>query len=112
MKVMVKPQGQINHESAFGDDFAAAAEARHEMANVAVVLLNGEGQILAGEELICGNEAMEAFPIVGQEGFAFNPDFREELLTGGIITATKHPGDGAPMHRVICSPNPQLFSLF
>jgi hypothetical protein len=109
---MIKPQGQIDHEGDFGDDLGAAAETGDEVANVAVVLLDAEGQVFAGEELIFGDQAMEAFPVVGQEDFAFDADFIEELLTGGIITATKHPGDGAPTHRVIRSPNPELFSLF
>ena len=112
MKVMIKPQGQIDHEGDFGDDLGAAAETGDEMANVAVVLLDGEGQVFAGEELIFGDQAVKPFPGVGQEGFALDPNFIEELLTGGIITATKHPGDGAPMHSVIRSPNPELLSLF
>ena len=112
MKVMIKPQGQIDHEGDFGDDLGAAAETGDEVTNVAVVLLDGEGQVFAGEELILRNEAMKAFPIVGQEGFALDPNFIEELLTGGIITATKHPGDGAPMHSVRRSPNPEFLSLF
>ena len=51
------------------------------MADVAVVLLDGEGQVLAGEELIFGDEAMETLPIVGQECMAFDADFIEKLLT-------------------------------
>ena len=112
MKVMIKPQGQIDHNGDFGDDLGAAAETGDEVTNVAVVLLDGESQVFAGEELILRNEAVKPFPIVGQEGFALDANFIEELLTGGIITATKHPGDGAPTHRVIRSPNPELFSLF
>ena len=112
MKVMIKPQGQIDHEGDFGDDLGAAAETDDEVTNVAVVLLDGDSQVFAGEELIRRNEAVKPFPIVGQEDFALDADFIEELLTGGIITATKHPGDGAPTHRVIRSPNPELFSLF
>ena len=112
MKVMIKPQGQIDHEGDFGDNLGAAAETGDEVTNVAVVLLDGERQVFAGDELILRNEAVKPFPAVGQEGFALDPNFIEELLTGGIITATKHPGDGAPMHRVIRSPNPELFSLF
>jgi len=112
MKVMIKPQGQIDHEGDFGDDLGAAAETDDEVTNVAVVLLDGDSQVFAGEELILRNEAVKPFPIVGQEDFALDADFIEELLTGGIITATKHPGDGAPTHRVIRSPNPELFSLF
>src|ERR1700739_4601941 len=59
-----------------------------------------------------GDKPMEPFPVVGEEGFAFDADFIEELLTGGVITATKHPGDGAASDRVIRAPNPELASLF
>jgi hypothetical protein len=107
MKVMIKPQGQIDHEGDFGDDLGAA-KAGNKVTNVAVVLLDRESQVFAGEELILRNEAVKAFPVVSQEGFALDPDFIEELLTGGIITATKQPGDGAPTHSVIRLPNPEF----
>ena len=81
MKVMIKPQGQIDHEGDFGDNLGAAAETGDKVTNVAVVLLDGEGQVFAGEELILRNQAVKPFPIVGQEGFALDADFIEELLT-------------------------------
>ena len=65
MKVMIKPQRQIDHEGDFGDDLGAAAETGDKVTNVAVVLLDGEGQVFAGEELILRNEAVKSFPIVG-----------------------------------------------
>src|ERR1700757_4921600 len=78
---MIDAQGQVNHFHGFGNDFGTASEAREKMADVAVVLLDGEGQVFAGEELVFGDQAMEAFPVVGQEGFAFDADFIKELLT-------------------------------
>ena len=51
---MIDAQGQINHLHGFGNDFGTAAEAREKMADVAVVLLDGEGQVFAGEELVFG----------------------------------------------------------
>ena len=110
--MMIDAQRQINHFHGFGNDFGTAAEAREKMADVAVVLLDGEGQVFAGEELVFGDETVKAFPVVGEEGLALEADFIEELLTGGIITATKHPGDGATSDRVIRAPNPELASLF
>ena len=112
MEMMVDPQGQINHFFGFRNDFGAAAKTGEEMADVAVVLLDRESQVFAGEELIFRDEPVETFPIVGEESFAFDTNFVEELLTGGVITATQHPGDGSPSDRVIRSPNPQLASLF
>src|ERR1700753_3367451 len=109
---MIDAQGQIDHLHGFGNDFGTAAEAREKMADVAVVLLDGEGQVFAGEELVFGDETVKAFPVVGEEGLALEADFIEELLTGGIITATRHPGDGAASDRVIRAPNPELASLF
>ncbi len=67
-------------------------EARQIVTDVAVVLLDREGQVLAGEELIFGNEAVKAFPIIGYERVVFDPDFVEVLLTGCIITPTQNPG--------------------
>ena len=112
MKVMIDAQGQIDHLHSFGNDFGPAAEAREKMADVAVVLLDREGQVFAGEELVFRDETVKAVPVVGEEGLAREADFIEELLTGGVITATKHPGDGAASDRVIRAPNPELASLF
>ena len=86
---MIDAQGQIDHLHGFANDFGTAAEARKKVADIAVVLLDRESQVFAGEELILRNEAVKPFPAVGQEGFALDPNFIEELLTGGIITATK-----------------------
>jgi hypothetical protein len=58
MEVMIEAQGQIDHLHGFGNDFGTAAEAREKMANVAVVLLDGEGQVFAGEELVFGDETV------------------------------------------------------
>ncbi len=55
------------------------------MADVAVVLLDGEGQVFAGEGLILGNEAMKAPLVIRDERAAFHPGFVEVLLTGWII---------------------------
>jgi hypothetical protein len=78
---MIDAQGQIDHLHDFGNDFGTAAEARENMADVAVVRLDGEGQVCAGEELVFGDETVKAFPVVGEEGLTFEADFIEELLT-------------------------------
>jgi len=59
--------------------------------DVAVVLLDREGQVLAGEELIFGNEAVKALPVIRYERVVFDPDFVEVLLTGCIVTPTRNP---------------------
>lgn len=41
---MIEPQREVNHERDFGDDLGAA-KAGDEVANVAVVLLDAEGQV-------------------------------------------------------------------
>src|ERR1700748_3536280 len=112
MEVMIEAQGQIDHLHGFGNGLGPAAEAREKMADVAVVLLDREGQVFAGDEMVFRDETVKAVPVVGEEGLAREADFIEELLTGGVITATKHPGDGAASDRVICSPNPEFLSLF
>ena len=50
------------------------------MTDIAVVLLDGKDQILAGEEWVFGDETVKAFPVVGEEGLALEADFIEELL--------------------------------
>src|SRR5271156_1955142 len=109
---MVDPQGQIDHFRHLGDNFRAAAEPREKVTNVAVVLFDGKGQVFSGEELALGDETVIAFPVIGDEGLAFDADFVEEFLACGVITATKNPGNGSPSNRVIGPPNPEFVSLF
>ena len=81
VKVMIDAQGQIDHLHSFGNNFGTAAEASEKMADVAIVLLDGEGQVFAVEELVFGDETVKAFPIVGEKGLALEAGFIEELLT-------------------------------
>ena len=76
------------------------------MTNVAVVLLDGKGQVLAGEELAFRDQAVIAVPIVGDERLALEANFVEESLAGGVITAAENPGDGSPSNWVVGPPNP------
>jgi hypothetical protein len=69
-QMVVKPQGQIDHLRAFGNDLSATTKTSQIMAEVAVVLFDGKGQIFAGNELVLGTEAMKTCPIVGQESVA------------------------------------------
>ena len=112
VEVVVDPQRQIDHFDDLGDDLRAAAEPCEKVADVAVVLFDGDGQVFAGEELVIRDEAVITLPIIGDERLAFEADFVEELLACGVITATKNPGDGSPSNRVIGSPKPQFLSLF
>jgi hypothetical protein len=112
VEVVINPQGEIDHFLNFGNDLGFAAKASEEMADIAVILLDGKGQVFTREKLVFGDEPMEAFPIVGDEGRAFEPNFINEPLTGFVITATKHPGDGSASDRVVRAPNPELASLF
>jgi hypothetical protein len=68
--MVVKPQGQIDHLRAFGNDLGATVKTSQIMADVAVVVFDGKGQILAGKEWVLGNAAMKTCPIVGQESMA------------------------------------------
>jgi hypothetical protein len=112
VEVVINAQREIDHFLDFRDNLGLAAETGNEVADVAVVLLNGEGQVFTREELVLGNEPMEAFPIIGDKSLAFEADFIDELLTGFVITATKHPGDGSASDRIVRAPNPELASLF
>ena len=82
------------------------------MVDIAIVLFDRKGQVFAGVELIFRDEAVEAFPIVGEKRLAFHADFSEELSAGCIVTVTQHPGHGSPLHRIIGPPEPKLFGLF
>ena len=96
---MVKPQGQVHHLNGFRNDPGAAAKTGRDMTDVAIILLDGNGQILAREEPILGDEPVEPLPVVSDEGLALDPDLVGEPLTGFVITATTRPGEGSAAIR-------------
>ena len=110
--MVMEPQRQIDHFRALRNDLGAAAKAGKIVTDIAVILLDGKGQILAGEELVFGDETMKAFPVVGQEGVTLDPDFIEKFLTGCIITPTQKPGQSSPLDRIKRSPKPYFVCLF
>ena len=65
VEVVVDPQRQIDHFDDLGDDFRAAAEPCEKVADVAVVLFDGDGQVFAGEELVIRDELVITLPIIG-----------------------------------------------
>ena len=112
VEVVINPQREIDHFLDFGDNLGLAAEAGDEVADVAVVLLDGEGQVLAGKELVFGDEAVIAVPVVGDGLASGHADFIEKPLTCGIVTLTQNPGDSSLLHRIIRPPEPELVGLF
>src|SRR3954466_11642016 len=78
------------------------------VADVAVVLLDREGQVLACEELLGWDQPPETFPIISHEDVAVDADLVEKSPTGRIITPTQLPGQGSPCHRIIGPPEPNL----
>ena len=112
MEIVINSQREVDHLDGLGDDLGATTEAGEEVADVAIILFDGEGQILAGEQLVLGDQPMEPFPIIGEEALALDPDLVEEFPKGFVVTATTHPGEGAAGDGIIGSPNPKLFRLF
>jgi hypothetical protein len=51
MVVMVEPQAEIDHPRAFRDDLGPAPKAGEEMSDIAVVTLDRDGEVLAGEQM-------------------------------------------------------------
>src|SRR3954464_2353668 len=95
-------------ERGTGGDLRAAAEAGEVVADVAVVLLDAEGEVLACEVLFLRDQPVEALPGVGQEDLALEADLVEEPFAGRICTPTQPPGQGSPCHRVEGPPEPNL----
>src|SRR5919199_5379479 len=78
------------------------------VADVAVVLLDREGEVLAGEQLLLRDQPVEAFPLVGDEDVPVDADLVEQSPAGRVITPTQLPGRGSPCHRVKGPPEPNL----
>src|SRR3954447_21067230 len=103
-----EPERRVDHVTGARGDLGAATKTGEIVADVAVVLLDREGQILAGEELLRRDQPVEAFPVVGQEDTALDADLVEKSPAGRIITPTQLPGQGSPCHRVVGPPEPNL----
>src|SRR3954470_2550392 len=106
--MMQEPESPVDHVPRTRGDLGAAAEAGEVVADVAVVLLDREGQVLAGEVLFLRDEPAEALPVVGDEDVAFDADLVEQSPASRVITPTQLPGQGSPCHRVEGSPEPNL----
>ena len=98
MEVMIKPQGQIDHKGDFGDDLGAA-ETGDEVTNIAVVLLDGERQVFAGEELIRNPLASDASPVEADVTLEFGR-FRLRLRQRQLLA------DGVPIKLGTRDPEP------
>jgi hypothetical protein len=73
--MVMEAKREIDHKGDFRDDLGAAVKAGKIVTDIAVALLNGKGQVLAGEELVFGDETMKAFPVVGQQSVTLDTDF-------------------------------------
>ncbi len=70
LQVVQQAQRQADHGAAVRDDLGPAAEAGKIVPDVAVVLLDGEGQVLAGEQLPGRDYPVIALPVVSDERLA------------------------------------------
>jgi len=105
-------QREIHHGAALGHHLGPAPEARQAVPDVAVVLLDGECQVLAREQLRFRGHPAAAPPIIGDERLAGQADLVDQPAAGRITTPTQHPGHGAPLIQVIGPPDPELGRLF
>jgi hypothetical protein len=108
MVVMIEPQAEIDHSRALRDDFGPTTKAGEEMSNVTVVALDRNREVLAGEQLLRGDQPMISIPVVGEEEHPRRSRLVEEPAAGCIITATQNPGHGSPADRIIGAPEPKL----
>src|SRR4051794_41361819 len=106
-----EPERRVGHVTGARGDLRAATKTGEVVADVAVVLLDREGQVLAGEELLRRDQPVEALPVVGQKDIALNADLVEQSPAGRVITPTQLPGQGSPCHRIVGSPDPNLVFL-
>src|SRR3954463_7586957 len=103
-----EPERRVDHVTGARGDLGAATKTGEMVAGVAVVLLDREGQILAGEELLRRNQPVKGFPVVAQEDTALDADLVEKSAAGRIIPPTQLPAQGSPCHRIKGPPEPNL----
>ena len=104
MVVAVQLQCGRDHLLALRDDLRPAAEVGYVVADVAVILLDGESKIFAGVELFFGYEPVEALPVIRDKEFAFHSDFVEELPAGLVVALAKDPAKSSFSNRIESSP--------
>src|SRR3954452_1328785 len=107
-QMVQEPERRVDHVTGARGDLRAATKTGEIVADVAVVLLDRGGQILASEELLRRNQPVGAFPVIGQEDTALDADLVEKSPAGRIITPTHPPGQAPPCHRVVGPPEPNL----
>src|SRR3954447_7974004 len=103
-----EPGRRVDHVTGARGDLGTATKTGKIVADVAVVLLDREGQILACEVLFLRDQPVKAFPVVGQEDTALDADIVEKSPAGRVITPTQLPGQGSPCHRIKGPPDPNL----
>ena len=82
------------------------------VADVAVVLLDGEGEVFAGMELFFGYEPAEALPVVRDKEFAIHSDFVEEIPAGLVVALAKNPAKSCFSNRIESSHSRSFAVLF
>ena len=102
--VVVQLQSGRDHLLALRDDLRPAMEAGDVVADVAVILLDGESKVFAGMELFFGYEPVEALPVVRDKDFTFHSDFVEELPAGLVVALAKDPAKSSFSNRIESSP--------
>ena len=93
------------HGAAAGGELGPAAEAGEIVAHEAVVLFDGERQVLAGEHLIGRDHPVVSLPVVGDEGPASQARLVDQPSAGRLITSTRQPGRSShnPTPRTACN---------
>src|SRR3954449_974281 len=79
MVVMIESQAEIDPSRTLRDDLGPAAKAGQEMSNVAVVAFDGNREVLAGEQLVRGDQPMISVPSSVTKVIPFVPALSRSL---------------------------------
>ena len=91
-----EPERRVDHVTGARGDLGAATKTGKIVADVAVVLLDREGQILAREELLGRDQPPETFPIISHEDVAVDADLVYPSGDGRLARAPKDGRIAAP----------------
>src|SRR3954447_4749876 len=92
-----EPERRVDHVTGARGDLRAATKTGKIVADVAVVLLDREGQILASKKLLRRNQPVEAFPFVGQEDTTRDADLVEKSTAE--VASSRPPSSQARVRR-------------
>lgn len=108
LEMMNQLKGVVHYGKAARGSLMPTDEAGSAVTDIAVGLLNGHGELLAGEETMGRDQPVKALPVISDEAAASVINPVDQLPVAGSATITQHPSERATRYAVNGAPEPDL----